>query len=605
MIMKLISLYSNNEKVFSRMDFKKGVNAIIGEVKNERFSLKSEQKHSHNLGKSTLAQIIDFCLINDHNNSFLLKNNAFLGWEFYLEIHLNSNQKTEMDEYVTIRRCVNSASKISFKRHSNPFQNFIGLMDDEWTLLNEAKDKSIEYLDSLLDFYFLKGFSYRKFIGYLLRSQSDFNNVFKLGKNARSNDKEWKPLLARLLGFDDSLLIELYNKNDEIKAIKAEIKLLKKINKLDKKGLSEIEAKIAFIKDEISLLNETLNNLDFANQDREEIRNLVDKIDESIVELNDELYYLESKKIRLEESIRPNQILFDSNAISVLFEESGILFPNQLKRDFEQLIQFNRAINEERRGYLTLDLEKVEERITIIYARLKELNKERASRLEFLSDKDIFDKYKKVSKVLEEYNAELILLEQQKNSVNEIINMERVLSCMNRKKEELILCIQRNLNNNVLNDSESSFIKIRNYFVEIIRYVLGEQAIIKVGQNKYGYLEFDAYFESEGAKNEKGKGSSYKKLLCIAFDMAVVRYYSEQGYSSFIYHDGIFEGLDLNPLNNLISILREYSGYGIQHFITLLSYEMPSHEFIHPDEYLLKLNDAMDKSGLLFKGKTW
>lgn len=605
--MKLSRLYANYSHIFSTLDFNSGVNAIVGIVKEEKRAFNDDKKHSHNLGKSTLAQVIDFCFINEHKNSFLLQNDRFKDWEFYLEIYLNSHKPSATPEYITIRRCVNTPSKISFKRHTKPLQNFVGLLDSEWTIANEAKASAINYLDSLLDLYFIKGYSYRRFIGYLLRNQSDFSNVFQLGKNSRSKDKDWKPLLARLLGFDDTLLIQLYEKADELKTATSEIRFLKKINKIDKKGLSEIESQIAFIEAEISSFEETLSELDFANEDKEAIKILVDKIDDEIISLNDELYYLTGKKQRLEESVKPNQIIFDTDAAWALFEEAGVLFRDgQLKHDFDQLKRFNKKINEERIEYLKVDLEKVNQRIDEITRVLKSLNAERASKLSFLNEKDIFDKYKKISKYLDDKRAELILLQQQKVSVDEILDQENKLLDIKRKQEELIQKIQKNLTQNVLNSSESTFIKIRNYFVEIIRYVLGEQAIIKVEQNKNGFLDFDAYFESEGTKNEKGKGSSYRRLLCIAFDMAIARFYSEAKHPSlFIYHDGIFEGLDLNPKNNLIEIIREYSNYGIQHFITLLSYEMTNDNFISETECLLKLNDAEDNSGRLFKMETW
>ena len=89
--------------------------------------------------------------------------------------------------------------------------------------------------------------------------------------------------------------------------------------------------------------------------------------------------------------------------------------------------------------------------------------------------------------------------------------------------------------------------------------------------------------------------------------MAIARYYAEQGYHSFIYHDGILESLDNNPKRNLLNIIREYSQFGIQHFITLLSDEVVtlSDNGVKPDEIILELNDAEDNTGRLFQMNTW
>ena len=37
----------------------------------------------------------------------------------------------------------------------------------------------------------------------------------------------------------------------------------------------------------------------------------------------------------------------------------------------------------------------------------------------------------------------------------------------------------------------------------------------------------------------EGKGTSYKKMLCAAFDMAVLETYADKSFYRFVYHDGI------------------------------------------------------------------
>ncbi|EGV05852.1 hypothetical protein HMPREF9952_0798 [Haemophilus pittmaniae HK 85] len=350
-----------------------------------------------------------------------------------------------------------------------------------------------------------------------------------------------------------------------------------------------------------------MSKLDFGSEDKESIRKLVDNIDDNIVSLNAQLYQLEGRKQRLESSLEPTKILFDTTEAISLFKEAGVLFSDQLKKDFDQLIRFNQAINQERNEYLSNDLRKTDSRIESIQSRLIELNQERSEKLSFLNEKEIFEKYKQTSAFLDKNRAELILLEQQKSVIEDLFNANATLAEEKQKRSDLVQSIEQDLTCKVRNDSNSQFIKIRDYFVSIIMAVVGEQAIIKVEQNTKGYIDFDAYFENQGVKNHKDKGTSFKKLLCIAFDMAIARYYAEQGYHSFIYHDGILESLDNNPKRNLLNIIREYSQFGIQHFITLLSDEVVtlSDNGVKPDEIILELNDAEDNTGRLFQMNTW
>lgn len=607
--MRLMKLYSNQENIFQTLVFNSGINAIVGTVREKSNYLDDDKKHSHNLGKSTLAKVIDFCLICDHKNHFLVTTEQLSELEFYLEICLDDPEDGKTTKYLTICRTVHNPSKVSFKKHSSPNQDFLGLMPEEWSAYQLGLNDARSYLEGLLGLKFIKGYSYRKFLAYLLRTQSDFTDVFKLNRNSRSKDKDWKPILARLLGFNDELLIRLYNNADDIKSLKEEIKLRKKINRIDHKGLSEIEAQIAFIENQILIAEDALSKLDFGNEDKENIRKLVDNIDDNIVALNAQLYQLEGRKQRLEDSLKPTRILFDTKEADALFKEAGVLFSDQLKRDFNQLIKFNEAINQERNEYLANDLKKTNIRIEEIQSRLIKLNQDRSDRLSFLNEKEVFEKYKQISSFLDNHRAELILLEQQKKVIEELSNVSYKLKDKTQSRQDLIQDIEQDITYKVRNDSNSQFIKIRDYFVSIIMRVVGEQAIIKVEQNKEGNVDFDAYFENQGIKNQKHKGTSFKKLLCIAFDMAIARYYAEQGYGLFIYHDGILESLDNNPKKNLLNVIREYSKFGIQHFITLLDDEITilskSKEGVYPEEIILELNDKEDNSGRLFKIEPW
>jgi uncharacterized protein YydD (DUF2326 family) len=58
--------------------------------------------------------------------------------------------------------------------------------------------------------------------------------------------------------------------------------------------------------------------------------------------------------------LEEDQILFNPDEAQRLFEEAGVLFKGQIKKDFQQLIDFNRAITDERRGYLQEEREEVE-----------------------------------------------------------------------------------------------------------------------------------------------------------------------------------------------------------------------------------------------------
>ena len=93
-----------------------------------------------------------------------------------------------------------------------------------------------------------------------------------------------------------------------------------------------------------------------------------------------------------------------------LFEEAGVLFKGQIKKDFQQLIAFNRAITDERRGYLQEERAEVESELKRVNAELNSLGKKRSDMLSFLSSTDIFGKYKQVSDEMVTLRADITSL---------------------------------------------------------------------------------------------------------------------------------------------------------------------------------------------------
>ena len=72
----------------------------------------------------------------------------------------------------------------------------------------------------------LNPWSYRKGLGYQLRSQDDYRDVFHLRKFAGEHS-DWKPFLAHMLGFDDQLVSLHYEKEKQLEDKKAVAETIK------------------------------------------------------------------------------------------------------------------------------------------------------------------------------------------------------------------------------------------------------------------------------------------------------------------------------------------------------------------------------------------
>ena len=125
-------------------------------------------------------------------------------------------------------------------------------------------------------------------------------------------------------------------------------------------------------------------------------------------------------------------------------------------------------------------------------------------------------------------------------------------------------------------DKSSLFSTIRLFFNELVEDVIDRKALLSVSPNTLGHLEFKAeILDESGNTTSADLGHTYRKLLCIAFDMAVLRARLDDKFPRFVYHDGVFESLDDRKKENLLAVLREYAELGIQPIITLIDSDLP------------------------------
>ncbi|WP_273322484.1 hypothetical protein [Vallitalea guaymasensis] len=111
-------------------------------------------------------------------------------------------------------------------------------------------------------------------------------------------------------------------------------------------------------------------------------------------------YKISYEVSRLNQSLE-QKMHFNLKQIRELFEEINLYFPKQLDKEYEQLIEFNKTIIQERNNYHENILEKKNEQLKDIRDELYSLNIKRKNLLNVVIQDDIFVKYKK-------YQSELV-----------------------------------------------------------------------------------------------------------------------------------------------------------------------------------------------------
>ena len=598
--MKLSRLYSNRPDKFAPIEFVSELNVVLAEIRPPE----NRKKDTHNLGKTALGRMLDFGFLARRDaNFFLFKHSDLFGdFVFYLEIELADGS------YVSVRRSVAEASKVAFKKHAGRHQDFSTIPVQDWDHFDMPFGRARELMDSLLDWRALRPWVYRKGLGYLLRSQDDFRDVFHLRRFV-SSQADWKPFLAHVLGFDDELITRHYAKEKELAKKRETEQILSMELASSVEGASKVDGILLLKQEEVEKKQRLLDAFDFRTEDRLQTKQLVEKVDEKIATLNAHRYSLTQNLKKITNSLKDDQIVFDPEKAETLFKEAGVLFEGQLKKDFDQLIAFDKAITEERYTYLKEERAEIQTELKKINRELNILGKRRSETLAFLSGSDAFEKYKQVSADLVTLRADISLLKRQRESLHRLQRLRTEIRSLVEVKGHIQAQIETDVEAQN-SDKSSMFSKIRLFFNEIVEEVIDRKALLSVSPNQQGHLELKAEIMDEaGNATSADMGHTYRKLLCIAFDMAVLRAHMDEDFPKFVYHDGVFESLDDRKKKNLLEIIRRYTNLGIQSVITLIDSDMPSQEedtqpLFRESEVVLLLHDE-NEDGRLFKMQSW
>jgi uncharacterized protein YydD (DUF2326 family) len=597
--MKLSGLYSNLDDKFTRIDFHDGLNVVLAEIRLP----KSEKKDSHNLGKTTLGLLLDFCLCAKRSNDLFLfeHEDVFAEFVFYLELEVSPGS------YLTIRRSVERPTKISLVRHSEPRADFTNAPSDQWDHWEQPFEKSKTILDGILDLSALSPWHFRKGLGYFLRTQRDYSDVFKLARFAGKHS-EWKPYVAHVLGFDSKLLIDQYQAEEVIaeRLSRRNILVAEMGETADDAG--KVDGLLLLKRKEIRERQKLIDAFDFRRRDAAETKRIVNELDDEIATLNARRYRLAYAQRKIVLSLEEDKVLFDPDAAQELFGEAGVAFEGQLKKSFEQLIAFNRSITEERRQYLKEESMQIAAELEEVAKDLQRIGQERSTALESLGDTDVFKKYKTASDEIVELRADALALERRRDHLRRLQELDEEIAEYRRSLDAIHKDVASDFRNKSGAGEEEIYGRIRLYFSEIVNDVIDRQALINVTLNGENHPEFDAEILGEGGEvTSAGDGFTYKKLECVAYDLAVIRAHLGQGYPQFVFHDGIFESLDPRKQLELLKVMRTYSDLGIQHIITLIDSDTPiiaEGDAFNDAEIVLTLNDE-GEAGRLFKMPAW
>lgn len=529
--MKLSQLYSNNPRIFTAIEFNgvddKELSVVFAKVKKP----KDTHKDSHNLGKTLLVDLIDFLLLKDISglpNHFLSKHQIlFSDWIFYLELQNTRGQ------FITVRRSVKDPTKIAFKVQSERLKASppSGHATWQWDHTNVALDRAVQLLDGHLGLDAIKPFTYRSGVGYFLRTQADYGQLFQLLKTSEAPDKDWKPYVAKVFGLNPDLLLRKYALDEEVADLKKkadEIQLSLPSN-IRTRNLNELRMDVGSRQ---QILTETEGRIDrfkFAQEELRISKEVAGELEVEDAELNERIGNLDYDIAQMQNSLQ-RSVMFDLSHIEKAFKETQTYFAPQLAREYNELVHFNRTITSERSKFLRQQIKDLEKERAELVAKKAAVDERRSQCYEILQEHDTFRKFKSLQKEQTVQRAEVEGKRLQIRRLEELLQAEKNYRAKYQERAGLIEEIGAEVSAGTEIQGQ-----INKEFARMVHKVMNLSGSVYLKMNQSGNIEPQHTADPsnvDAGQSSQSEGTTYKRLLCILFDFAVLKAYAKKNSSA-------------------------------------------------------------------------
>ena len=549
--MQISRVYSNRPDTFAPIHFNYGtecdrLNVVYGEVRKPT----DTTRDSHNLGKTTLLYLIDFLLPRGMTPEHFLQKHKerFELFQFFIELRLNSGQ------YATIRRGAADPNSIAMKLHTEPGLQFVDAAADFWDHADLTRESAVTLLDAWLDLTVVRPYEYRKAITYFLRAQGDYSDELQLQKFRRGKDKDWKPFVAHLFGFNEAPVQRKYELDESIQTLKTRLAERQAEVQFKEDQLPELNARLAVLQEQADETERALDAFNFDDAERAVMKEVVDRIEVRVAEINDRIYNLRYDLNQISAALA-HKDKFDIRDVQEIFDEVKMHFPEDLRRKYEDLVTFNRKVTNER----NLELRKRQAQLASEEERLRQeklgLDRERQRHLGLLRNTDAFSKFKQLQISLTHDRAQIVYLGQQLQKLQVVADLARKLREAERDRGRVIDDIKA-----MVERPTAIYRRFATTFSNYCMQVLDHEGIFHFKVNSNGNLDHDISLSlrgEAGAMSSQSEGTSYKKLVCALFDLALLKVYEDAPFFHFVYHDGILEGLDDRKKLAFLRVVRE------------------------------------------------
>lgn len=513
-------VYSRTLKSFNAVEFSEGFNFIV--------SKNSSGKSNNGTGKTSLLQIVNFCLCSSTEN--IVSYEDINSNEFSIDLEINKKvitlSRTPLDSgYIKIIDAYNCLGE--------------GVLNDERISVEKAK--------VILNQYFFKEKSsdakipsFRLLISpFMKRGAYAFNNLFKT--HAVENNLNTQLKNAFLLNINTANIYEL---KDIIHARDQYLKL-KEVRESDvvwqKKTLNELKSEIQTYKDEIQKLK---NDLKFivVKVENQDIINQIDIVNENIKMLSKRKYYLKNIVKINRELIEKNKIMSNSE-INEILSEATYLTNSESHKEITEIQEFHKKLisfREKRIKVIIQDSINECEKIDIQLESFYEKKEEYQTQLE--NNKYLNDFYR-INKMILEKNIELEMTEKQYSTY---IDIEKINKESSEEMKRTLIDMQETF-------PPLQFKEANSLFKRYTKEVFVDEGTLEISLKNTGDYSGRGY--KFDWKISRKSSSGYLKGCIAIYDLILAETNSDLKTLFLIHDSPVFESTDKSYVASLLNLI--------------------------------------------------
>jgi uncharacterized protein YydD (DUF2326 family) len=246
----------------------------------------------------------------------------------------------------------------------------------------------------------------------------------------------------------------------------------------------------------------------------------------------------------------------------------------------------------------------LQSRISDLQQRKLFLDSERESRLAVIRSTDSFDEFKALRRELSKQQANIAYLEEQRNKRERGAEIATPVKELERDRGRVVDEVKT-----MVTKKNPVFERFARIFNQYCQRVLTQEGIFCFYVNSGVKLDYTiglGLSGQPGVLSSQGEGTSYKKLVCALFDLALLEVYKDAPFFHFVLHDGVLEGLDNRKKEAFLELIHEQvADDKTQYILTLIEADLPRDidgNLIHfaESEVVLRLHDE-GPGGRLFR----